>query len=75
MLQFVVLGHELGQNLGELLYLRRQLQLANQPIRVLLQLFWFDFFISIDVIDSLVQVLDFLSALLILPRLVVLEVF
>ncbi len=75
MLQLIVLGHEMGQNLGKFLDLGCQLQLADQSVCVLLQLFWFDFFISIDVIDSLVEVLDFLSALLILSHLVVLEVF
>ncbi len=75
MLQLIVLGHKMGQNLGKFLNLGCQLQLTDQPICVLLQLFWFDFFISIDVVNSLVQVLDFLSPLLILSRLVALEVF
>jgi hypothetical protein len=74
-LKLVVLGHELGQNPCKFFNLRGKFQLTDQPIGVFFKLFWLDLLICVDVVDSLVQMLDFLPTLLVLASFVVLKVF
>ena len=74
MLQLIVLGHEVGKHFGEVLDLRGQLELLDEAVRVLLKLLWFQFLVGEQLINALVELLDFLAAFLVLPRLVAAEV-
>ena len=71
MLQLVVLWHELGQDVGEMLDLRCQLKLLDKSVSVLLELLRLNLLVRVDKVDSLIEVLDFLATLLILARFVV----
>ena len=70
MLQLVILGHELGEHPREFIDLRGQAQFLHQSVRVLLQLLGLDLLVRVDEVDALVEVLDLLTSLLVLARLV-----
>ena len=74
-LQFVVLWHVGGKDFGECLNLRCQLKFSDEPVSVLFELLWLDLLVSIQLVDSLVELSDFLTALLILASFVVAKVF
>ena len=46
MLQFIVLGHEVGEHFRELFDLRGQFELLDQAISVLFELLWFELLIG-----------------------------
>ena len=75
MLQFVVLGHVGGKDSGECLNLRRQLKFFDEPVSVLFKLLWLELLVSKQLVNSLVELSDFLTALLILASFVVAKVF
>ena len=74
MLQLIVLGHEVGKHFGEILDLRGQLKLLDEAVRVLFQLFRLQLLVCEQLVDALVELLDFLAAFLVLSRLVAAEV-
>ena len=74
-LQFVVLWHVGGKDFGECVNLRCQLKFSDEPVSVLFELLWLDLLVSIQLVDSLVELSDFLTALLILASFVVAKVF
>ena len=75
MLQFIVLGHVGGKDFRECLNLRGQLKFSDEPVSVLFKLLWLDLLVSIQLVNSLVELSDFLTALLILASFVVAKVF
>ena len=75
MLQFIVLGHVGGKDFRECLNLRGQLKFSDEPVCVLFKLLWLDLLVSIQLVNSLVELSDFLTALLILASFVVAKVF
>lgn len=72
MLQLVVLWHVVSKLPRELFNLCGQLQLFYQATRVLFELFGLDLLVSVQLIDALVELLDFLSTFLVLSRPIVL---
>lgn len=74
MLQFVVLGHEKSQLSRELLDQRGQFQLLDETIGVFFEFLGLNLLVSVKLIDSLVQLLDLLAALLILSGLIAAQV-
>ena len=73
-LQLVVLWHEAGEDARELLNLRSQLEFLHEAIRVLLELLRLYLLVGVQLVNALVELLDFLSAFLIFALLVVLKV-
>ena len=74
-LQFIVLGHVGGKDFRECLNLRGQLKFFDEPVSVLFKLLGLDLLVSIQLVNSLVELSDFLTALLILASFVVAKVF
>jgi len=73
-LQFVVLGHEKSQLSRELLDQRGQFQFLDETIGVFFEFLGLNLLVSVKLIDSLVQLLDLLAALLILSGLIAAQV-
>ena len=67
MLKLIVLGHVLFQDvvLSKLLYFCSLLKDADKASCVLFKLFWLDFFVSVDEIDALIEMLNLLTAFII----------
>ena len=74
MLQFIVLGHEKSQLSRELLDQRGQFQLLDKTVGVFFEFLWLNLLVCVKLIDSLVQLLDLLAALLILSGLIAAQV-
>ena len=74
MLQFIVLGHEKSQLSRELLDQRGQFQLLDETVGVFFEFLWLNLLVCVKLIDSLVQLLDLLAALLILSGLIAAQV-
>ena len=74
MLQLIVLRHETVQNSREFLNLTGKFELLNQTIGVLCQFFRLDFLVSVQLVDSVVQLFNLLTSFLVFVGFVISQI-